>query len=275
MNWDSWKPRFCHKNYVQQKINDNIGIAIDMISFNKMPQTQFKSKGAMIAEQILSKIKSGEYPAGSKLPAERLIAEQIGVSRPSVREAISALHIVGIIERHPGDGNYISPGLVIDDLSFQVTNILEESDSPYEILQARKVVETGSIRLAIKEARDQDIERITAVWEEKYTIGLAGDYRAYTRLGKKLHLAIAEATQNRIIISMVDRLLNITGQPLWQNMRRLYYERDHSRIDQMLDIHDRIVRAIQQRNSHEAILALEADFDTVIEQLYNMNSMEE
>ena len=246
-----------------------------MIKFDKIPHTKFKSKGAVIAEQILANIKSGEYRSGSKLPAERLIAEQLGVSRPSVREAISALHIAGIIERHPGDGNYISPDLVIDDLSLQVTSILEESDSPYEILQARKVVETGSIRLAIKEARDEDIDRITAIWEEKYNIGLAGDYRAYTRLGKKLHLAIAEATQNRIIISVVDRLLNITGQPLWQNMRRLYYESDHGRIDQMLDIHDRIVRAVQQRNSHEAILALEADFDTVIEQLYTMNTKED
>ncbi len=246
-----------------------------MTPFGKMRQAQYRSKGAIIAEQILEKIKSGEYPSGSRLPAERLIAEQIGVSRPSVREAISALHIVGIIERHPGDGNYVSSDLVIDDLSLQVTRILEESDSPYEILQARKVIETGSIRLAIKEARDQDIDRITSIWEEKYIIGLAGDYRAYTRLGKKLHLAIAEATQNSIIISVVDRLLNITGQPLWQNMRRLYYEKDHRRIDQMLEIHDRIVRAIQQRNSHEAILALEADFDTVIEQLYTMNSKED
>ena len=198
-----------------------------MTPFGKMRQAQYRSKGAIIAEQILEKIKSGEYPSGSRLPAERLIAEQIGVSRPSVREAISALHIVGIIERHPGDGNYVSSDLVIDDLSLQVTRILEESDSPYEILQARKVIETGSIRLAIKEARDQDIDRITSIWEEKYIIGLAGDYRAYTRLGKKLHLAIAEATQNSIIISVVDRLLNITGQPLWQNMRRLYYEKDH------------------------------------------------
>jgi GntR family transcriptional repressor for pyruvate dehydrogenase complex len=220
----------------------------------------------------LAQIKTGEYPSGSKLPAERLIAEQIGVSRPSVREAISALHIVGIIERRPGDGNYISPDLVIDDLSLQVTNILEESDSPFEILQARKVVETGSIRLAIKEAKEEDINRISSIWDEKYHIGLAGDYRAYTKLGKKLHLSIAQATQNSIIISIVDRLLNITAQPLWQNMRRLYYESDHSRIDQMLDIHDRIVRAIKQRNSHEAILALEADFDSVIEQLYNFSS---
>jgi GntR family transcriptional repressor for pyruvate dehydrogenase complex len=247
-----------------------------MSTFEKiMPQTKFKSKGAIIAEQILLKIKSGEYPRGSRIPAERLIAEQIGVSRPSVREAISALHIVGIIERHPGDGNYVSADLVLGDLSFKATNILEESDSPYEILQARKVVETGSIHLAVREATDRDIDKITSVWEEKYKIGRAGDYRAYTQLGKKLHLAIAEATQNRIIISIVDRLLNITGQPLWQSMRRIYYEKDPGRIDQMLAIHDRIVSAIQERDSQEAILALEVDFDTVIEQLYNMNSVNE
>lgn len=246
-----------------------------MFSFDKMPQAKFKSKGAIIAEQILLQIKSAEYPAGSKLPAERLIAEQIGVSRPSVREAISALQIVGIIESHPGDGNYVSQNLSLDDLSLQVKNILEDSDSPYEILQARKVIETGSVRMAIREANNEDIETINAVWGEKYKIGRAGDYTAYTELGKELHLAIAKATKNRIIISVIDRLLNITGQPLWQNMRRLYYENDPTRIEQMLDIHDRIVKAIQRRNSHEAILALEADFDTVIEQLYNMKNIEE
>ena len=246
-----------------------------MLPFEKMPQAKFKSKGALIAEQILEKIKSGEYPSGSKLPAERLIAEQIGVSRPSVREAISALHIVGVIERHPGDGSYVSANLAVDALSSRRPTSFDESDSPYEILQARKVVETGSIRLAIKEATDQDIGIIKTVWEEKYKIGKAGDYRAYTQLGKKLHLAIAQATQNRIIISIVDRLLNITGQPLWQSMRRLYYEKDPARIDQMLDIHDRIVNAVQKRNLREAILALEEDFDAVIEQLYNMNSIDE
>lgn len=238
--------------------------------FKKTFQTKFKSKGAIIAEQILSGIKSGEYISGNRLPSERLIAEQFGVSRPSIREAISALQIVGIIESRPGDGNYISPDLVIDELSFQAKNILEKSDSPYEILQARKVIETGSIRLAIKEATEQDIQAITDIWEKRYKIGLAGDHGTYTQLGKELHLSFTRPTRNRIIISMVDRLLDITHQPLWQNMRKLYYEEDPNRINQMLDIHDRIVRAIQERNSNEAILALENDFDSVIDQLYNL-----
>ena len=243
-----------------------------MLLFEKVPQVKFKSKGAIIAEQILLNIKSGDYPAGIKLPAERVIAEQMGVSRPSVREAICALQIVGIIESRPGDGNYISQNLSIEDISIEVKTLLEESDSPYEILQARKVIETGTVRMAIKEATDDDIQAIKAAWEEKHKIGLAGDYRAYTRLGRELHLSIARATKNRIIIAVIDRLLNITGQPLWQNMRQMYYQKDPSRIEQMLDIHDRIVNAIQARNSDEAIRALEADFDTVIEQFYHLNN---
>ena len=246
-----------------------------MFSLEKIPQAKFKSKGAIIAERILSDIKSGEYSSGSKLPSERTIAEQIGVSRPSVREAISALQIVGIIESQPGDGNYITENLIIDDLSLRVKNILEESESPYDILQARKVVEIGSVRMAIREATDEDIQAITDIWKEKQTIGLAGDYLAYTRLGKELHLSIARATKNPIVISIIERLLDITVQPLWQNMRRLYYEEDPSRIDQMLKIHDRIVKAIQTRNSVEAILALEADFNVVIEQLYSLKDGKE
>ena len=245
-----------------------------MQQFEKIAQGKFKSKGAIIAEEILRMIKSGEYP-GKKLPAERIIAEQMGVSRPSVREAISALHIVGILESRPGDGTYISDLLAIDELSLQVKNLLEESDSPYEIMQARKAVEAGVVRLAIKEATDEDLNLIKANWDNRCKIGLKGDYQAYIKLGKEPHLSIAKATKNSLLISIVDRLLDVTNQPLWQNMRRLYYEKDASHMRQMLDIHNNIVDAIQARNSQKAIHALEADFDAVLEQLYNRKNGKE
>lgn len=242
-----------------------------MSPFDKMSQARFKSKGAIIAEELLARIKSGEYAGGTRLPAERLISEQMGVSRPSVREAISALQIVGIIESRPGDGSYVADNLALNDLSLQVTTILEQSDSPYEILQARMAIETGAIRLAIREATDEDIQKVKDVWQERVQIGRAGDFQVYTKMGKELHLSIARATQNRIIISVVDRLLDVTDQPLWQNMRKLYYQKDPNRIEQMLAIHDRIVHAVQERDSREAILALEEDFSTVIKQLYRLD----
>lgn len=242
-----------------------------MVPFGKMPFAKYKSKGAIIAEQILKKIESGEYPAGSKLPAERLISEQMGVSRPSAREAISALQIIGIIESRPGDGNYVAELLDFGGLSFQLKNIFDESDSPYEILQARRVFETGAVRLAIEEATDEDIQNITDIWNEKHALGRAGDYKGYTRMGNELHLSIARASKNRIVISVIERLLDITDQPLWPRMRELYLEKNPAQVEQTLNIHSRLIKAVQERNSYEAILVIEEHFNLLIRQLYNSN----
>lgn len=239
--------------------------------FGKMPFAKYKSKGAIIAEQILKNIESGEYAAGSKLPAERMISEQMGVSRPSVREAISALQIIGIIESRPGDGNYVAELLDFGGLSFQLKNIFDESDSPYEILQARRVFETGAVRLAIEEATDEEIQKITDIWNEKYKLGRSGDYRGYTQMGNELHLSIAKASKNRIVITVIERLLDITDQPLWPRMRELYLEKNPTQVEQTLNIHNRLIKAVQERNSYEAILVVEEHFNLLIEQLYNIS----
>ena len=216
-------------------------------------------------------IRTGQYPVSSKLPPERIIAEQMGVSRPSVREAISALQIVGVLETRPGDGTYISKPLISDQLSFQVQTILEQSDSPYEIIQARKAIESGVIHQAIKLATDADIQSIRVAWNKKHEKGLKGDYDAYTKQGKDFHLSIAQATKNNLIVAIMDRLLSVTNRPLWRSMRCRYYEQNPERIEPMMDVHKKIVAAFEERNAEKAIQALEEDLDTVLEQLYNMS----
>lgn len=241
------------------------------MEFQKLTQTTFKSKSTIIAEQILQMMKSGGYKTGDKLPPERMIAEQMGVSRPSVREAISALQISGILEKRPGDGTYISNSTIVDYPICPALAVLEESESPYEILQARKAMEIGVVKLAIEVAADEDLQNIKDAWEEKYEKGRKGDFEAYTRYGKGFHLTIAEATRNNIIVNMMDKLLEATQQPLWVTMRKSYYEEDPSRIEQMLEVHNDIVQAILERNTEKAIQALEADFDNVVKQLYQQN----
>jgi GntR family transcriptional repressor for pyruvate dehydrogenase complex len=243
------------------------------LKFNKLTPGKFKGKGVIIAEHILERIKSGEYPSGSKLPAERIIAEQMGVSRQSVREAISALQIVGVLESRPGDGTYLADHPAIDKLSLQVKHLLEESDSPYEILQARKAVEIGIGRLVVEEATDEDIQVIVDVWRIRSEHGRKKNIEAYVKLGKKLHEAIAKATKNSIIQNMVGHILDVMDQPLWLNMRRLYYEKNAERLDKMIEIHDNIVNAIQARDAEKVAQALKADIDNVIEQLYNLNNV--
>ena len=101
--------------------------------------------------------------------------------------------------------------------------------------------------------------------------GKTREYEAYSMRGKEFHLSIAKATKNRLIENIMDKLLDAMNQPLWVNMRRVYYEGDDSRIDEMLKVHDDIVAAIMERDTERAIKALEADFDNVMKQLYNQS----
>jgi len=241
------------------------------MEFERLTQALFKSKSSVIAEQLLEMIRTGEIQAGNKLPPERIIAEQMGVSRPSVREAISALQISGIIEKRPGDGTYIAESPVSDKDPNPAIAVLEKSDSPYDILQARRAVEIGVVRLAIEVANDTDLASLEKTWLERVEKGRNRNFEAYTMYGKEFHLTIARATRNRVIIDMMDRLLDAMQQPLWVNMRKAYYEANPNHIDEMLEVHDNIVKAIIDRDVEKAVQALEADFDHVLKQLYSVN----
>ena len=241
------------------------------MTFEKLSQTRFKKKSSFIADQILGMINTGRYKAGSKLPSERTITEQMGVSRPSLREAISALQIVGILESRPGDGTYVSAPFATEDLMRRALAVLEECDSPFENMQARKALEIGAVRLAITVATDADLKALKDAWDEKYIRGRKGDLEDYLRYGKEFHIAIARATKNRIIEAIMDKLLDMTIQPLWVSMRRDYFLKDLSRMELMLDIHDRITKAILARDMDKAVYELEIHYDMQIEQIYGQN----
>jgi GntR family transcriptional repressor for pyruvate dehydrogenase complex len=241
------------------------------MTFKKVTQSRFKKKSSFIADQILRMINTGRYQAGSKLPSERAITEQMGVSRPSLREAISALQIVGVLESRPGDGTYVSAPTATEDLMRRAVAVLEECDSPFENMQARKAVEIGAAQLAIKAATDADLLALKEAWGEKCIRGRRGDLEDYLRYGKEFHLAIARATKNRVIEAIMEKLLDMTSQPLWINMRREYFRKDPSRIELMLDIHDRIVKAIVARDTERTIRELEIHYDLQIAQIYDQN----
>src|SRR5664279_116313 len=108
-----------------------------------------------IADQIRTLIRSGEFPAGSRLPPERDLAKQLGVSRPSVREALIALEVEGLVEVRIGSGIYVLgpsrrvavPGAAANDGGSEATA------GPFELLRARYVVEGECAALAAKSAK--------------------------------------------------------------------------------------------------------------------------
>ncbi|UCD78875.1 MAG: FadR family transcriptional regulator [Desulfobacterales bacterium] len=237
--------------------------------FTRVTQAGFKKKSSLIAEQILHLIKTGVYEPASKLPPERLIAEQMNVGRPSVREAISALHIAGVLESRPGDGTYVAASPMLDFPVDNTLSVLEESESPFEVLQARKAMEIGVIHLAIKNATEEDIQRIKAAWVKKRDNARRGNYAEFIRHGREFHRAIAEATGSRAIVGLTEGLLKMTHQSLWVHMREQYYRQDNRRIEPMIKLHDDIVKAIENRNSQKAIELIEKHYDIQIDQHYH------
>ena len=237
--------------------------------FTRVTQAGFKKKSSLIAEQILQLIKIGVYEQASKLPPERIIAEQMKVGRPSVREAISALHMAGILESRPGDGTYVAVSPPIDFPVDNTLSVLEESDSPFEVLQARKAMEIGVIHLAIKNATDEDIQRIKAAWQRKRNNARKGNYAEFIRHGRNFHRTIAEATGSRAIVSLTVGLLKMTHQSLWVHMREQFFRQDMRRLEPMIKLHDDIVKAIENRNSKKAIKLIEKHYDIQIEQHYH------
>jgi len=213
-----------------------------------------KRKSAYAAEQLISAIKNGVYKAGDKLPSERELAKQMGISRPLIREALSALHLAGIIESRPGDGTYIRKNVRNGRIEAQVLSILEGDVHPVEVLEARKSLEEGIAKLAAEKANTEDLKRIERALTQEEKAAKERDYDNYVKSDRDFHLAIAAASHNSLLEAAVRPLIKIMGQELWGGMDLLYLFNDQG-IKQTLDEHRRIFDAIRQRN---VTLAVEA-----------------
>src|SRR5206468_6347417 len=144
-----------------------------------------------------SLIRSGEFPAGARLPPERDLARQMGVSRPSVREALIALEVEGLVDVRIGSGIYV----LGSSRGAKGRAEVEAASGPFELLRARWVIEGECAALAAKAAKKAhiaSIEEALEIMQEEHRTGkqpLAGD--------RLFHLRIAEATGNGALVQVV------------------------------------------------------------------------
>lgn len=170
------------------------------------------SFGVCIADQIFKAISSGKLCSGDKLPSERVLTEKFKVSRPVLREAISALSFIGIIKKKHGKGNYIAKHLnrTLINNSFKYMLISKEKEIE-DLLEARKTIECKLISLAALRKNDVQLDKM------KQTIREMGeckktDYRR-VQLDFDFHRLIGEAAQNKVLknlqMAIRDKVLEI------------------------------------------------------------------
>jgi DNA-binding FadR family transcriptional regulator len=168
-----------------------------------------------IADQIRGLIRSGEFTAGHRLPPERDLAKQLGVSRPSVREALIALEVEGLVEVRIGSGIYVlAPGLQPRPAD------AEAPAGPFELLRARYVIEAECAALAAKSAKRQQVAAIEQALDEMERENAAG--RQPLASDRLFHLRIAEATGNGALVHVVKTLWEERTGPLFQQLEHHY-----------------------------------------------------
>lgn len=164
-----------------------------------------------IADQMRQLIRGGEFPVGVRLPAERDLAAQFGVSRPSVREALIALEVEGLVEVRVGSGIYVTAREAAPS-----ARRVEHAYGPFEIIRARQFIECELAAVAAQTMTAQQIDGLNdAVRQMDQDIAqgvmpIRGD--------RLFHVRIAEASDNEPLVHVVSDLFDERNNPLFMQL---------------------------------------------------------
>ncbi len=216
-----------------------------------------------IVDQIQGRISDGQLKPGERIPSERNLAEMLGVSRPSVREAIMMLEAKGLLEARQGGGTYVR-SLTEGSFGTPLTEMIEDDPKLLkDLLEVRMGLECWSAYLAAKRATDSDIERIGSYIEEMRLFVKDG---WDPQVDSQFHDAIATATHNTMqmhILTTVHSLFLATIELALRN----FYSSDPSYIETLLDQHQAIYENIADRNADGARAAMATHLRWVLERL--------
>jgi len=210
-----------------------------------------------IVQQVEESIHKGALKAGDQLPPERELAEQFGVSRTAVREAVKALREKGLVEAYPGRGTFITDGS-----SYTIRQSLDRMmRSGHEgftsLAEVREILEPEIAALATTRAGEEDI---AAMREQVAAMDAAkGDPEAYIEADLDFHLALAEAADNAIILSLIDSIVGLLRE---QRMGIFQVDGGPERGQYH---HKRILEAIEHRDPVGAREAMKAHLKQVRE----------
>jgi DNA-binding FadR family transcriptional regulator len=218
------------------------------------PTSLGRRGGQQVRQWLLDMLTSGRYAAGSKLPTERAVAERLAVPRSAVRNALAALEAEGMVVRLIGSGTFVAEptGAAPAGTSGMHGALLTVGDaSPTEIMDARLLIEPRIAALAVAHATLSDFERMEVC---NRNAEHSDDFTAFEHWDAALHQSIAEATHNRLIVSLYTAITRTRDQADWGELKRRSLtaeRRNHYRED-----HRRIVAALRARDAQSAETAL-------------------
>jgi GntR family transcriptional regulator, transcriptional repressor for pyruvate dehydrogenase complex len=211
-----------------------------------------------IVRQIQDSIHNGDLKEGDQLPAERELAQQFGVSRTAVREAVKTLHEKGLVEAYPGRGTFVTSGT---SNTFKLTlDRMMRSGPPERAVHLTEVREILEPEIAALAAQRADEEMLSAMREAISVMDVArSDAEAFIEGDLDFHLALAEAAANPLILSLIDSIVGLLRE---QRMRTYFVKGGPERGQYH---HKRILEAVEHRDPQGAREAMRAHLRQVRE----------
>lgn len=223
-----------------------------------------------ISDQVVMKlqalIEQRQMKQGDRLPAERQLATSLGVSRPSLREAIQQLNSQGVLSSRRGDGTYIqqlpeqwSQQLIVNPIS----NLIEEDPLyRFDVQEARLLLEGGTAWYAALRSTAEDRAKIHHYFDEISRHQNAGDSARAAVADAEFHLAIAEASHNIVLIQMMRSLFDLLQYNVLLGRKKVY--NDPVNGDLLSEQHFQVMDAIDRKDPEAARQAVCGHIEFVI-----------
>jgi len=206
----------------------------------------------VVADRIQQLIVAERIAPGERLPSERDLATKLSVSRASLREALIALELGGVIEVRGGSGVYVS------EPTLPAGGLPEAGPGPFEVLSARRLIESEIAAIAARVATDGAIDAILRAVQEMEQHH--ANYASNEQADRNFHLAIARATGNSALVGALDYLWDQRGR-LWHKLKE-HFQTEELRQETLND-HRRILEAIAAHDPAGARKAMRAHLERV------------
>ncbi|PLR76103.1 GntR family transcriptional regulator [Bacillus sp. V3-13] len=213
-----------------------------------------------VAEAIHEMIRQGQLKPGDRLDSVQQLSENFQVGRSAIREALSALRAMGLVEMRQGEGTYVKE-FEADQINFPLsTAILMNKEDVAHLLGVRKILEAGAVAAAAVKRTNEDLAALSQALDEMKKAH--GNEELGEKADLEFHLALAAASQNPLLASLMSHVSGLMVETM-KETRRLWLFSRQTTTEQLYNEHLAIFEAVKNRQEDEARNALLAHLNNV------------
>ncbi|GKT10629.1 FadR/GntR family transcriptional regulator [Desulforhabdus sp. TSK] len=216
-----------------------------------------------VFEQLKELIFKGQLKPGDQLMTERELAQSMGVSRPTVREALNKLVAMGLLEHRQGQGTFVNSPADDADKNPLAAVINGHDVSLQDLLEVRLGLECNAVALAARRATEEDLQELIKSLAQMIEEIKSGKEGLGSNADLSFHMAIAYATRNLVQIHIMRSFYDLLFFGIKENLQHLYS--DPSNLDRVIEQHESIVEAIRKRDPEAATAAMRKHITFVID----------